>query len=209
VRGIHRQGDRHSGLPHEHHRLAVMIGDQLGELVQAVGGGALQPGRDLRVQADALGTRQCSVGDVAEEDVAEGVQTAFGGHDQVAGEQATERRVEILRRWLRWRAGDGLQHVQTERAPGHRGRLQHSALGGGQTIQPLQHGLVHRVGQAVGGGGEAHQAALSHRARQLDSEEWVAARTLADALAHGLVQSLGQVAHQLACLLVTERLKLQ
>jgi hypothetical protein len=54
-----------------------VIRDQLGEFVQPIGSEVFQPGRDLRMQADALTACQCPIGDVAEQDVAEGVQAVL------------------------------------------------------------------------------------------------------------------------------------
>src|SRR5215813_4277134 len=86
-RHIYRQLDWNRGLPRQHHRLAVVIGDQLGELVEPICGEVLQPNRDLGMQADTLAASQRSIGDVAEEDVAEGVQAVLSRRDQVLCKQ--------------------------------------------------------------------------------------------------------------------------
>src|SRR5204862_5995931 len=86
-------------------RLAVVEGQDLGQSRLTLAGDRLAPARRLRMQPRPLGARQRAVGDLLDEDVAEGVAVALGRTDEVAVDEPLAQLADA-RRLADFQGGD-------------------------------------------------------------------------------------------------------
>ena len=126
-------------------RLAVMKREDLGQGHLALAGGRLAPPRGRGVQARSFGARQRPVGDLLDEDVAEGEAVALGWADEIAVDQVFAQRRD-LRRLAKLQRGDA---GRAERASEDAAELEHAPLFGRKQVETRQDGALDGVGQAL------------------------------------------------------------
>ena len=141
-----------AGRPGELQRPRVVVGQQLGPVLGPVGGKRGDPLGRPAVLVGPGPPRELPVGDVADQDVAEGVlglprhRRAALGAQELAGLED----LDLAPDGLAGPAGQGGQRAQPDHRPEHRGVGQHRLLVGAEGVHPGRDQALHRVRQRPG-----------------------------------------------------------